>query len=115
MNSLSLNSSLSHSNIQHLKLAGKFYGYPSCCIKSFISTSIPNRTASQLLVHNGSGFIPCPECAEKIIMGQTTLEQLITNRFCSTEFSSKNIQTSLSRNPEWIFFKFLTKDTVIHL
>jgi hypothetical protein len=115
MNSLSLISSQRLINIQQVKLAGKFYGYPQCCINSFMAhyTGKYHRTSSQLLVHNGCGFIPCHDCATKIIMGETTLEQLITDRICSTNFSSPTIP--LSKNPEWISYTHLMYDVVIPL
>jgi hypothetical protein len=102
-------------NYPHTKLAGKFYGYPTCCITSFVNdiTGTNKRTPSQLQVHNGSGFIPCHNCATKIIMGQTTLEQLITERICSTEFPTQTI--TLSGNPEFVKYNLLMNNVFVHL
>lgn len=66
------------------ELLGKYYGYPKCCIDSFIADT--KRTRSQRYTHKGSGFIPCNNCATKIINGESTLEQLIKNRIYSEEF-----------------------------
>jgi len=65
-------------------LLGKFYGYPKCCINSFIENT--KRTRNQRYVHKGLGFIPCNNCATKIMNGDITIEQLIKNRIFSKEF-----------------------------
>jgi hypothetical protein len=72
------------------ELIGKYYGYPKCCIDSFIvdtkSTKNPKRTRTQRYVHKGLGFIPCHDCATKIMNGENTIEQLIKNRIYSKPF-----------------------------
>ena len=66
------------------ELLGKYYGYPKCCIDSFIIDT--KRTQSQIYVHRGLGFIPCNNCATKIMNGENTIEELIKNRICSKVF-----------------------------
>jgi len=66
------------------KLLGKYYGYPECCINSFIDDT--KRTRTQRYVHKGLGFIPCNNCATKIMNGENTIEQLIKNRIFSKAF-----------------------------
>jgi hypothetical protein len=66
------------------ELLGKYYGYPKCCIDSFILDI--KRTRNQRYVHKGLGFIPCNNCATKIMNGENTIEQLIKNRIFSKEF-----------------------------
>jgi hypothetical protein len=68
----------------HWTERGKYYGYPVCCIKSFLTTF--EITEAQESVHEGHGFLPCPECSQKILEGKATLESLITNRLCPTPF-----------------------------
>lgn len=64
---------------------GRYYGYPTCCIKHFCR-HLGSLTWHQSRVHNGYGFIPCPYHAKKIYHGEITIESLITNRVCETEF-----------------------------
>ena len=71
-------------------LLGKFYGYPECCIDSFILDI--KRTRNQRYVHKGLGFIPCNNCATKIMNGENTLEQLIKNRIFSKEFPTTYVK-----------------------
>jgi len=70
---------------------GIFYGYPKCCIDSFIQVKINKRTRTQRLVQRtsvfaGTGYIPCHECSVKILNNEETIESLITNRLCRNKF-----------------------------
>lgn len=59
----------------HYTRSGVLYGYPLCCIKSFIkdieTNSVLTRESRKL---NGSGYIPCIECNNKY-----TVPELIEN------------------------------------
>lgn len=47
---------------------GVAYGYPECCIKHFVLTAGINVDDREYFVGhalNGSGFVPCPDCAKK--------------------------------------------------
>jgi hypothetical protein len=71
----------------HWRNQGKYYGYPDCCIDSFVNRGLFRELSrEQKRVHKNYGFIPCPECAKKIVEGKTTLEGLIKNRECKTPF-----------------------------
>lgn len=70
---------------------GLYFGYPKCCIKWFSEERIevhPNNhkqlTPQQEAVHGFRGFIPCPECAEKIT--HDTIHELIKNRICNRAY-----------------------------
>jgi hypothetical protein len=65
-------------------ILGKYYGYPSCCIDSFVINT--PKTHIQQFVHKGLGFIPCNSCATKIMNGENTIEELIKNRICRIPF-----------------------------
>lgn len=68
---------------------GLYFGYPQCCIMSFCNNQIADRkrpTERQFRAANGTGFVPCKACTEKILSGKIRLEQLIKNRECSVEF-----------------------------
>ncbi len=63
---------------------GRHYGYPECCIESYIvaynliTYNTPLAiTVEQDKVHLCTGFIPCHQHALKILAGKTTLEDLI--------------------------------------
>jgi hypothetical protein len=43
---------------------GEKYGYPPCCIASFISN--PTRLLDVTHVTYGTGYVPCDRCAEII-------------------------------------------------
>lgn len=73
------------------ELLGKYYGYPKCCIYSFINDNL-KRTRKQKYVHKGLGFIPCNNCATKIINGENKIEQLIKNRICSKVFPNTSMK-----------------------
>lgn len=72
------------------ELLGKYYGYPKCCIDSFIIDT--KRTRCQTSAHKGLGFIPCNNCATKIMNGENTIEQLIKNRICSKIFPNTSMK-----------------------
>jgi len=72
-------------------MAGKFYGYPYCCIKWYSEERIekpPSKfislTKAQRKVRGYSGFIPCPECAQTVT--PETLHTLIKDRMAPTPF-----------------------------
>lgn len=80
--------------------AGEFYGYPKCCIKSFVETPEYLISLAQKSVSNETGFIPCFECAMLILNKMTSLSGLITNRICPLPFpfsaSEKDVQKYIS-------------------
>ena len=63
--------------------AGKFYGYPDCCISDFINKI---KTDKQKKASRHSGFIPCLKHAEEILAKKIKLEDLIQNRICERDF-----------------------------
>lgn len=71
---------------------GVYFGYPECCTKSFIEQPVYERSLVQKSVHKNHGFIPCHECAMKIVNGEETLEGLIKNRVCRTPFPDEGSQ-----------------------
>lgn len=59
---------------------GTHFGYPQCCINSFWKTrgALGNKKGAE--AGNYTGFIPCPQCAERVLSGEVRLEELIVNR-----------------------------------
>lgn len=60
---------------------GVFFGFPSCCIQAFIKgetqqvmKNYPN------LPSNGTGYVPCPSCALKVIDNWSAVQKEIQNR-----------------------------------
>lgn len=52
--------------LESVRSNGELYGYPTCCVKSFISDMVdfsrltdPSRLERKLI---GTGYIPCSEC-----------------------------------------------------
>jgi len=76
-------------HIDHWIFMGTYFGYPECCIEDFC-TRDSEPTPLQEQVHDGTGFIPCPSCCNKILSGETTLEGLISNRRCKIPFPKKH-------------------------
>jgi hypothetical protein len=70
---------------------GRYFGYPECCIKWFSEKRIEVHpfmheplTPKQEAAHGFRGFIPCPECAEKVT--HDTIHELIKNRVCNRAY-----------------------------
>jgi hypothetical protein len=73
--------------MMNLEEKGVYFGYPKCCIAYFM-----NRHNNQLMPRaqyiqdNDTGFLPCKPCADRVLSGEITIDQLITNRECETTF-----------------------------
>lgn len=61
---------------------GKYYGYPECCIESFVTERDEDREKRK---HYYTGFIPCLTC-NRNIHSFADLVNLIRDRECSTMF-----------------------------
>ena len=91
--------------IAHNVYAAAYFGYPRCCAEEFGKyvaavavleaadlagvtvpadvlplVEAPEQTEAQVQAANGSGFVPCAKCAQRVLSGATTLEGLLTNR-----------------------------------
>lgn len=85
--------------ITHWHVMGTYLGYPSCCIEEFVSSielcictglqKVLDRNQSK--VHKNKGFIPCPNCAEKLVQAGKGVETLIRNRICATPFPKMDV------------------------
>lgn len=63
-----------------VKLIGKWYGYPDCCIHEFCKYPQFPPSEERKKAGNGSGLIPCAKHAKAINEGTITLQSLINNR-----------------------------------
>lgn len=70
------------------RMLGEYFGYPSCCVDYFCNDLFQTRiTAHQKAVKSlGYGFVPCEDCARKVVEGRVGVQDLIQNRICNTEF-----------------------------
>lgn len=84
--------------------AGKYFGYPSCCIDNVIDRAKKGwkMTADQKKVNKNTGFVPCKMCSKKIVNGEIKIEDLIKNRICKSKFPHegpmKNFKTYMKEN-----------------
>ncbi|ASV44249.1 hypothetical protein PBI_SCTP2_234 [Salicola phage SCTP-2] len=63
---------------------GVFYGYPECCIKTFVRMNIDLPRDNNPF--RGTGFLCCSQCISKPI---NNIVKVINNqRYCSVKFSS---------------------------
>jgi hypothetical protein len=86
---------------------GKHYGYPQCCIEWFAKERIAKHplemeplTAKQNEAHGGTGFVPCPKCAETVTAA--TLHTLIKNRQCSLPFPEEKEEELLPLRKKYL-------------
>ena len=47
---------------------GELFGYPECCIKSFINNTYDSQNQGMFQGSNKEGFIPCNTCHKKVIL-----------------------------------------------
>lgn len=76
--------------IDKWEFLGKHFGYPACCIATFHSMTGAMGNPLGAKASQGTGFIPCPTCAQKVLDGQIWLEDLITERQHSKPFPNDN-------------------------
>lgn len=78
------------------KKAGRFFGYPECCIDEFEARIILaevnggkyEKSYAEIsgCSSHGTGFIPCKNHTDQILSGELRVEDIIKNRICSTPF-----------------------------
>jgi hypothetical protein len=74
-------------------ISGHYFGYPRCCIEAFCRLDHLHDSAfdkdginKQTLASKGTGFIPCALCAERVILGEIELVDLIKDRVETGKF-----------------------------
>lgn len=67
---------------------GIYYGYPKCCINSYISHHYNEKsfTHIQMCVSGGTGFIPCLRHAQDLCKQNSNISNIIGNRKCPLTF-----------------------------
>ena len=70
-----------------MKSKGEYYGYPECCIRAFHTFVMFRDISPERQRAAKNGFVPCQDCAEKILNGQRKLHELILpTRKCDKPF-----------------------------
>lgn len=87
---------------------GEFFGYPKCCVNSFVKymSGKGKRTQLQYKTSHPEGFIPCNKHAKRINMGEINIGDIIQSRVCTIEFTTlKNYTgdycTEIKKNEEF--------------
>lgn len=77
-------------NIEIWIITGIYYGYPECCINSFLQNLIHRKSPGKLRIKAGNktGFIPCLCHAKKINSRKITIQSIIKNRIAKNPFPS---------------------------
>ena len=90
-------------------VSGIYYGIPTCCICSFISTPINERSddVKQLCSEMKVGFVPCSECAKRILDGEVQPDELIHNRHAKKEFPRSLSPSDEFQNDDDQFITFI--------
>jgi hypothetical protein len=77
---------------------GEFYGYPSCCTRSFCRFFINRDKYPRDPIQNknahAEGFVPCLKHAKLLSNKKIILRDLIQNRVCSMTFMFDNYMNS---------------------
>lgn len=80
------------------KKQGEYYGYPPCCVRSFLAfmNGKGKRHPIQNKNSHPEGFVPCLKHAKLLDKKQTTMRDLIQHRVCSLTFTFDNYMNSES-------------------
>jgi hypothetical protein len=77
----------SHSDDSYFVLAGRWLGYPECCIQDFLlrfDTYNPSVAYVKRPLH-GTGFVPCPICSATYT-DEELIAKIEANRKCPLPF-----------------------------
>lgn len=80
---------MSEERFNSWRIIGEFLGYPSCCIEEFCKPLLFFQRSDICKEQSANGFIPCPNCANKLKNNEVTYDTLINNcnRKCSIKFT----------------------------
>ena len=78
------------------KKQGEYFGYPSCCVRSFVRfvTRKGKRYPIQNKNSHPEGFVPCLKHARLLEKKKVNIKELIQNRISKVEFAFDNYMTS---------------------
>lgn len=76
-------------SLNHVALFGRYYGFPSCCVKDFVDGKSHAYRLRKKRHLDGTGFIPCYQCQRKKTATQL-MEEIQRNRICSLPFPEQH-------------------------
>jgi len=97
------------------KKQGEFFGYPKCCVNSFINylSGKGKRTHLQNKTSHHAGFVPCHNHAKRINKGEITVVDIIDNnnnkRICKIAFTEYTYNYSIEIEKSEEFKEWLKK------
>jgi hypothetical protein len=97
----------------HFIVMGTYYGYPVCCIKSFVTNgSWATRCQFPRAPWNGTGFIPCLDCARHKArnFNRFVNEVILKNRISATPFPDDDFESPL-KNQFYDFYVSFVRQT----
>ncbi len=81
----------------HLYINGRYYGYPECCIETFVELFNKHpRSRERHFACKIVGYIPCASCADKILEGTVRVEDLV-----SEVNSRRNCEKPFIEEKQW--------------
>lgn len=104
---------------------GRYFGYPACCIADFIrrakafSTGVNAcpLTKAQHVAHKELGFVPCPHCADRLLISREASATLIHNRMCPSSFPSwedgRTVAKHVSKHLDYLYANYQTELSVL--
>lgn len=86
-----INMMVEPTDVLHWIKMGRYFGYPSCCIESFIERMLDgswNDTEKDDERYAGfnEGFLPCDDHIKQIKAGEIKIKDIIQNRICKTKY-----------------------------
>ena len=75
----------------HLYSNGRYFGYSECCIAALVENfGKHNQSRERYIASKIVGYVPCASCAEKIITGTVSIDDLVSEinsrRTCAYPF-----------------------------
>ena len=73
---------------------GEYFGYPKCCVRSFLRymSGTSKRDPIQVQASHPEGFVPCKMHAKVILTKKVKVMDLLENRVSLKEFQQSNYQ-----------------------
>ena len=78
---------------------GEYYGYPPCCIESFLkpTSALHHAVRFEDVPFAGTGFVPCQKCATERTE-EEILAEIASRRKCPTPFPDDSGAEEFRRN-----------------
>ena len=91
---------------------GEWFGYPRCCIDYFLISAGAMLNDEGAEAGMNTGFIPCPNCAKKVLDGKIKLGDLIKNRKAPDAFPNGKAPEEIGTPGfYWLSFSYNGRNT----